>query len=132
MPAASNCFRTDLKWSIGVERRHLRISSRGRRTGSRSGENNSISPMPQSVHALIITSTASGAPGVRGIWRKLYVIAPSRTPFTTESIPPANAENGTAAAPIFKKVRLEYMDSPSNQRDTEGTLNVANVHCFVQ
>src|SRR5215475_2368400 len=130
MPASSNRFRTDLKWSIGVDSRHLRISSRGRRAGSRSGENNSISPMPHSWHDLIITSTASGAPGVLGICRKLYVMAPRRTPPTTESIFAAKAGNGMAAALIFRKSLLEYMGSLSMPLCF--TLHVTNVHRLVQ
>src|SRR5262249_42267647 len=62
--------------------------------------------MPHSVSALIITSTASEAPGVRGRSPKLYVIVPSRTPFTTESI---FASNGAAAS--FMKNRLRMVSS---------------------
>src|SRR5438132_6369688 len=88
--------------------RHFRNSSRGRRAGSRSGENNSISPIPHSVSALIITSTASEAPGVRGNWRKLYVMVPKRTPLTTESIFAANAAyKGRPAKAVLTKSRRE-------------------------
>src|SRR5213594_2951732 len=111
MPASSNRLRTALKCSIGVERRHFRSSSRapGNR-GSRSGENSSISPIPHSVSALITTSTASDAPGLRCISRKLQVIVPNRTPPTVESIfPPSAATNGKPAMEVFTKSRLEML-----------------------
>jgi hypothetical protein len=61
---------------------------------------------------LIITSTASGAPGVRGKSLKLYVIVPSRTPFTTESIlRPLQSSDGAAiaAAHVSTKSRLRML-----------------------
>src|SRR5215472_4572863 len=57
-------------------------------------------------------------------------MAPRRTPLTTESIFAAKAENGMAAAPIFRKSRLEYMESPSVPLCF--TLYVTNVHRLVQ
>src|ERR1035437_2288032 len=68
--------------------------------------------MRRSVRTGMIASTLP-APGVRGrsMSRKLYVHAPSLTPFTRESmLAPSAMQKGVPASAIFPKSRLEYMN----------------------
>ena len=59
-----------------------------------------------------MTASTLSLPGVRGKSRKLYVIVPSRTPLTTESIPAPSAAHTGVAATIFTTSRLETIAIP--------------------